>query len=293
MKWFDLWRMGIALLGAALLPACGGPAEIPFPPSPDRSVIIDAGSGERHAHVHHPASAAAGAPLVVVLHAAGSSAAESRERFGWDALADRAGFVVAYPDGLHATWNAGRCCGRSVADDVDDLGYLDTLTTRLSSEDRIDQRRVYAVGISNGGMMAYSWACSRPGELAGIGVVAAARVDDCPTPAPLTVVAIHGTADPIVPLAGGPGLQPGNDFPSLDESLAPFRRAATCPREPESTRENLATVTSWRCRGATVVQDVLQGTPHVWPGSGPAAGTDDGPEDATGFLWNELRAARS
>ena len=57
------------------------------------------------------ASAAAGAPLVVVLHGARGTAADMRANLGWDALADREGLVVAYPDGLDRTWNAGRCCG--------------------------------------------------------------------------------------------------------------------------------------------------------------------------------------
>ena len=266
-----------AVLVALLLAACAQAA-----PPATRTVTLP---GDRTALVHHAPVAGPGAPLVVVLHGAGGSAEDMHIHLGWDRLADRAGFVVAYPDGLEHTWNAGACCGLARDRRVDDVAFLDALVAALRQADGVGP--VYAVGFSNGAMMTYAWACARPGALAGIGPVAGALVTGC-TPAPLTVVAVHGTVDERVPYAGGRGPS-GVVFPSLEDSLAPFRAADGCPSATPVDAAP-AHVDARACAGGrSVVSDVVDGLPHVWPGSGPDAGTTDGPLDATGFLWAHLR----
>jgi polyhydroxybutyrate depolymerase len=278
-----------ALVGAV---ACAPRADrSAMAPAPDRTVTVATDDGDRTARVHHGGTAGPGAPLVVVLHGAGGSAADVAANLGWDRLADREGLVVAYPDGLAHTWNAGACCGAARDRRVDDIGFLDALVTAVHDADGTGP--VYAVGFSNGAMMAYAWACARPGALAGIGPVAGALVTDCATPAPLTVVAVHGTDDERVPFTGGRGPS-GAVFPSFDASLAPFRAAAACPAQVDVAAARVdvapAHVDARTCAaGRTVVADVIDGLPHTWPGAGPSAGTDDGPLDATGFLWAHLR----
>jgi polyhydroxybutyrate depolymerase len=276
-------RLVTALVGALLAAAC---AAAPAVPAADRTLTLPSANGDRTAVVHRSATARPGAPLVVVLHGAGGTAADVQANLGWDGLADREGLVVTYPDGLDRTWNAGRCCGTARDRGVDDVAYLDALVASLRDNDGVGP--VYAVGFSNGAMMSYAWACARPGALAGIGPVAGALLVDCPAPAPLTVVAVHGTADERVPVGGGPGPS-GIPFPSLDGSLEPFRAAAGCPTDAAVSDATPARVATWPCTdGRTVAQDVIDGLPHTWPGAGPTAGTSDGPLDATGFLWAEL-----
>jgi polyhydroxybutyrate depolymerase len=279
-----MYPLAAAVVGALLVSACAAaPA-----PATDRAITLPSRDGDRTVLVHHPTTAGPGSPLVVVLHGAGDTAADVQANLGWDGLADREGVVVAYPAGLDRTWNAGRCCGAAVERHVDDVAYLDALVAALRDSDGIG--RVYAVGFSNGAMMSYAWACARPGALAGIGPVAGALLVDCPAPAPLTVVAVHGTADERVPIGGGPGPS-GTPFPSLDGSLEPFR-ATGCPAEPAVADTFPARVSTWACaNGRAVVRDVVDGLPHVWPGAGPNAGTTEGPLDATGFIWVHLRGA--
>jgi polyhydroxybutyrate depolymerase len=273
------------LLAASLLVAACAPASPPTGPGTTRTVTVRRDGGDRIAVVHHPATARPGAPLVVVLHGAGGAGADMHANLGWDGLADRAGLVVAYPDGLDHTWNAGACCGRARDRRVDDVGFLDALVAAVRGADGTGP--VYAVGFSNGAMMTYAWACARPGALAGIGPVAGALVVDCPAPAPLIVVAVHGTRDERVPIGGGRGPS-GVVFPSLDASLAPFRAAAACPTATPAVAPP-AHVDARTCAdGRRVVSDVVEGLPHTWPGAGPGAGTTDGPLDATGFLWARL-----
>lgn len=156
-------------------------------------------------------------PLVVVLHGLGGTGADAAAAF------DVPGVRVVAPDGVEHSWNAGACCGPAHEHGVDDVARLDTLVARMVAEDGVDPRRVYAVGFSNGAMMAYAWACGSR-TLAGIGVVGGARVTPCPDPGPVAVVAVHGDADRNVPIGGGVGPRSvtGYDYPSLTESLAPF-----------------------------------------------------------------------
>ena len=251
-----------------------------------RTITLHTADGDRTATVRRGASAPAGAPLVVVLHGARGTGADMRANLGWDALADRSGLVIAYPDGLGRTWNAGACCGSARDRRVDDVGFLDALVAALRRDDGVGD--VYAVGFSNGAMMSYAWACARPGTLAGIGPVAGALTVDCPAPAPLAVVAVHGTRDERVPIDGGRGPS-GVVFPSFDASLAPFRHTAACPATGTAIDAPPAHVDVRVCAGHEVVSDVVDGLPHLWPGAGPDAGTTDGPLDATGFLWTHLR----
>jgi polyhydroxybutyrate depolymerase len=278
------------LLAASLLVAACAPASPTTGSGTTRTLTVRRDGGDRIAVVHRPGTARPGAPLVVVLHGAGGSGADVHASLGWDGLADRAGLVVAYPDGLDHTWNAGACCGSARDRRVDDVGFLDALVATVRGADHTGP--VYAVGFSNGAMMTYAWACARPGALAGIGPVAGALVAGCPSPSPLTVVAVHGAADDRVPVGGGHGVF-DEVFPSLDASLAPFRAAAACPAAaPAGTPAAAppAHVDSRNCAdGRRVVSDVVDGLPHAWPGAGPNAGTSDGPLDATGFLWARLR----
>ena len=274
------------LLVVALLCLAGCTPAVGVSPAGLRTITLRTADGDRTATVHRGASAAAGAPLVVVLHGAGGTASDVRAHLGWDALADREGLMIAYPDGLDRTWNAGACCGPARDRGVDDVAFLDALVAVMRRDDGVGD--VYAVGFSNGAMMSYAWACARPGALAGIGPVAGALTVDCPAPAPLTVVAVHGTRDERVPVEGGRGPS-GVLFPSLDASLAPFRSAAACPTSADPVDAAPARIDVRACAGHAVVSDVVDGLPHVWPGAGPEAGRTDGPLDATGFLWAHLR----
>jgi polyhydroxybutyrate depolymerase len=241
-------------------------------------------------------------PLVVVMHGAFGTPEQTRAATGWDALADREGFVVAYPAGAGRTWNAGRCCGLAHAHKIDDVDYLHRLVEELVAKDQVDRRRVYAVGMSNGAMMAYAWACARPDDLAGIGPVAGARVADCPIAPTVNVVAVHGTADYNVPIRGGIGPRSVTRFsyPTLSASIAPFLAGDRCTPAPKRHDRDRLHISTFNCvAGAGVTVAVVDGMGHEWPGakssdpvrkliqqkSGPPA------IDATTFLWSHLRSA--
>ena len=76
-------------------------------------------------------------------------------------MADSSKFVVAYPDGVNRAWNVngGGCCGRPAREGIDDVGFITAAVADIATNVSIDASRVYATGMSNGGMMSYTLAC--------------------------------------------------------------------------------------------------------------------------------------
>jgi polyhydroxybutyrate depolymerase len=140
---------------------------------------------DRTYRLYAPAGLPASAPLVVMLHGGFGSTAQAERAYGWDELADSAKFVVAYPDGLNKAWNTngGNCCGRSAREGVDDIGFITAAVADIARNVGIDASRVYATGISNGGIMSYTLACNT-GVFAAIGPQAATQLDPCRSPHP-------------------------------------------------------------------------------------------------------------
>ncbi|MGH2719860.1 MAG: alpha/beta hydrolase family esterase, partial [Actinomycetota bacterium] len=174
-----------------------------------------AGGHSRRFRVYRPSGLgrAGAVPLVLFLHGGFGSGAQAEYAYGWDDAADRYGFVVAYPDGIGRSWNAGACCGPARSEGVDDVGFLRALVEQVGDAERIDPDRVYCTGISNGAMMAYRLACELPRLLAAIGPVAGTMVCPCPQPEPTSVLHIHGLEDAMVPFVGGIGRESGTASP--------------------------------------------------------------------------------
>ena len=184
-----------------------------------------------------PARLTPGAPLLVVLHGSfeDGSAMRRNTGYGFDSLADRYGFVVAYPDGYRQGWNDCRRVAATPArrENVDDTGFLRALVTDLHRRYGVDDAKFYAAGYSNGGQMVFRLAAEMPGRLAGIAAVAAnlpvADEGVCPPmTAAVPVLTMAGTADPISPFQGGEvtifGLSSRGRVMSADETAQAFVR---------------------------------------------------------------------
>lgn len=143
-------------------------------------------------------------PLVLLLHGYGSFAGQVDQYFRFSRWVDKAGFGLLLPDGTRDRngvpfWNGtNECCDLFDAE-PDDVGYLKALIEEAREQAAFD--RVYAVGHSNGGFMAYRLACENVPGLTGIVSLAGgafSRADDCRVPTPLSVLQIHGTEDDLV-----------------------------------------------------------------------------------------------
>jgi len=178
------------------------------------------GKYQRHFILHIPEgyTVSRSYPLVVVLHGAFSTAREMEKWSGWSRLADREGFIVIYPEGIGILgylqhWNAGHCCGKAVEDDWKDVTFIGEAIDGMCRQYTVDERRIYMVGFSNGGMMAYRFAAERSTKLAAVasvsGAIGSRASPDQPEwrlPAPespVPVLIMHGALDDAVPFDGG------------------------------------------------------------------------------------------
>ncbi|MEJ0065201.1 MAG: prolyl oligopeptidase family serine peptidase [Caulobacteraceae bacterium] len=160
--------------------------------------------------------------LVVVLHGGLGNAQRiagqrSESALNMDALADQRGFIVAYLNGTQVArllsprmlgWNAGGgCCGLPAQNDVDDVGYIRGAVDYLAGRYGVDRGRVFAIGHSNGAMMAQRLACETTVFAAVVAVSGPLNLDAtrCPAATGQRVLAIHGADDQNVPIAGGRG----------------------------------------------------------------------------------------
>jgi polyhydroxybutyrate depolymerase len=218
-------------------------------------------------------------PIVIVLHGG----------FGWgeqvftnsrmQELADEAGVIVAYPDGVAGpfgvrTWNAGRCCGYAVTTAADDVGFIAALLDRFDTKLCVDDRRVYATGMSNGAMLNYRLGCELSQRIAAIGPVAGSDVTQgCAPTRPVAVMEVHGTADMNVPWEGGLGCGPsGVAYLSVADSIGGWVTRDACSG-PDVTYLDAGDGHCTRhgtCpSGDEVVLCAIDGGGHTWPGGLP------------------------
>jgi polyhydroxybutyrate depolymerase len=235
------------------------------------------GGLDRSYRLYIPAGLASPAPLVVMMHGGFGSAEHAERAYGWDELADGAKFVVAYPDGVGRAWNVGGCCGRPGRENIDDVGFIiNAVVDDIANNVSIDRKRLYATGMSNGGMLAYALACNS-GTFAAIGPDSATQLDKCAAPHPTSVMDIHGTADPRIRYDGGPGSGVAHvDGPSVPDLNAFWRNVDRCA-PPATTATTTTTTTTTTTDGAittstadcpdgrSVVLVTVDGGGHEWP----------------------------
>jgi polyhydroxybutyrate depolymerase len=258
------------------------------------SHTITVGGVTRSYIVYRPVALPAAAPLVVMLHGGFGSASQAQKSYHWDAEADAGHFLVAYPDGMNHAWNGGGgCCGTPGKDGTDDVGFITAMVAAIEHATRVNSGRVYATGISNGGIMAYDLAC-HTSVFAAIGPDSATQLGACPVPGPVSVIAIHGTADKNIPYNGGEGDGVAHiDGPSVPAVNASWRTADHCAA-PVSTTVGTVTTSVASCPAGRAVELItIAGAGHQWPGGASnllaqrILGTDPPSTalDATQVIW--------
>ena len=220
---------------------------------------------DRTYRLYKPAGVPATAPLVVMLHGFSGSAKQAERAYGWDKLADFAKLVVAYPNGLDRAWNVDGegCCGRPAREGVDDVAFVSAAVADITRNVSINSARVYATGMSNGGIMSYTLACTTD-IFAAIGPVAGTQLNSCRTAHPMSVLHIHGTADRLVPYGGGQGFSVING-PSVPEVNTFWRNVDQCGTPAVATNGAVTTSTAGCAAGRGVVLTTVDGGGHEWP----------------------------
>src|SRR6201998_1698057 len=282
-----------ALLGVLLaLSGCFAAhrAETGFPDGTSVHTMASGGL-DRSYRVHKPPGLAGPAPLVVMLHGAFGDGEQAENSYGWGGVGRPAEFVVASPRGGGATWNGHGCCGKSERENIDDVGFITTMVGQINADLPIDKARVYATGISNGGIMSYALACNS-GIFAAIGPDSATQLDACTAPHPTSVIHIHGTADRLVPYNGGQGAS-FVDGPSIPDVNAFWRKVNQCG-PPDVTTKPPVTTSIAACADRRSVELItIDGGRHQWPGGTTFLerfGTTTHALNATDTIWQFFAA---
>ena len=242
--------------------------------------------------VHVPGSAPprGGWPLVVVFHGGGGTATNTRLNTGWDVLSEARNFVVAYGEGTRPdpgsppafagngqTWNdgSGREAIGAIARGEDDLNYVRALLEDLQWRLPLNLQRIHATGFSNGAAMTFHAARSLSGRFASVAPVAGADAGLTPPElsAPMSLLYMTGTQDPLNPVEGGEVFLFNTSLgikPPVDEQVERWRTALECPQQALEIEPGDSEVDASRfapCAGGTRVELwLLQGHGHHWPG---------------------------
>ena len=245
-------------------------------------------------------------PLVLALHGGGGAGESFDAQTTAGTLsraADELGVVLCFPEGIERTWLDPRP-GSQAPHAVDPgyhVGYFRVLLDHLEGSVGVDPDRVYATGISNGGMMSLMLAIGRSDRVAAVAPVTAnlrePQIGLRPEH-PVSLLLINGTLDPLVPYDGGEvvvfGKQRGRVV-ATTQTLAVFREANGCAAEPavemlpdadpgDGTRVVQSTWTGGR---AVVRLLEVQGGGHTWPGGHAYLG-----EGMVGKVSRDLDASR-
>ncbi|MGA7561972.1 MAG: PHB depolymerase family esterase [Desulfobaccales bacterium] len=212
------------------------------------------------------------APLVLAFHGRLGTGKHMEKLTGLSNLADQRGFMVAYPNGVGRSWNAGHGTGKAEATGVDDVKFAALLIDSLGQTLNLDRRRVYATGFSNGAVFAHRLACELSEKIAAIAAVAGTVAPligrSCHPSRPVAVLQIHGTADPFVPWEGG-RTQGGGFVESVAATIAGWVARAGCATQPQVSDIGGGVICESYRPGAQAPMVILcrvEGGGHTWPG---------------------------
>ncbi len=228
-------------------------------------------------------------PVVINLHGGGGRAEGHRVYSKMDETAEKHKFIVVYPNGTGRfknrllTWNAGSCCAYANKNKIDDVGFIRKIIDHLPKYVKVDKNRIYAAGLSNGGMMSYRLALELSDKIAAIASVAGnMHVEEFNPKRPLPIMHIHSVDDPRALYRGGLGPAfPLTNFRvehrDVQEVMDLWSEYNGCQKGPFKyknlvfeTKTGVQRAEKWAYTACTararIVHWKLHEVGHVWPG---------------------------
>jgi len=291
------FRIVLVLALAAQLLACASGARAGG--SSDQNSNGNVDGSNRTALLHVPDSLPSGAsvPLVIAYHGHGGDADSMVALTNFDQCADTNGFIVVYPQAINRRWMRA------------DVAFTNAIIDQLSSQYKIDPKRIYATGMSAGALMSEGLGVALATRLAAIAPVAGSlqtRYADAGLHGtPISVIEFHGDQDPLVPFTGGEVMNEANNtvigaedtakaWAALD-GCGPAHTSHVADgsgRDKTSVDlEDYGTGTS----GCAVELYIIRGGGHAWPGGSPylkesLIGKTTNAISATDLIWQFFKA---
>jgi len=279
------------------------------PPSISKTIAVD--GVKRHYLVFVPDASpdVRAFPVVFVFHGANNDSSWAEHVPGFSPLAEKKHFIVVYPDGINKRWNPLPVGSPGSKAKPDDVAFVSAIIDDLQAHYRIDPKRIYASGSSNGAIFCHALAARLPNRIAAIGPVSGNLVEGIsqsfPPPSPVSVILFNGSDDPLVRYTGEPGRN-GMGLLSVPNTIAFWVKVdgcentptkATLPRAVPDEGTTVITFTFAKKASTAEVQAyVVEHGGHTWPGvpTDPGwakiAGKTTMAVNATETMWNFFEA---
>jgi len=280
----------------------------PMTQSGDYAFSINVQGISRKYLVHVPTgyNPAQPTPMVLAFHGGGGDMnyMARDEYYGLISKSNKEGFIVVFPNGyskfekgIFATWNAGNCCGDARDKKIDDVSFVRMIISHLERQMNVDKGRIFATGMSNGGMISYVMACEMSDVFKAIAPVAGTdNTITCSHQHPISVLHIHAQNDDHVLFKGGAGegafKDPSKvtDFTSVPETIHRWVTYNKC----NATPNRVLTVNGAYCDlytgcadGTEVKLCVTETGAHSWPGGYKPRGEEPSQAiSANDMMWD-------
>lgn len=253
-------------------------------------VSFNDASGTRRFVVVRREPANAGAPVLLMLHGAGGDP-EGQATLSYVASGVAAnGYWAVLPQGRNGNWNVDPASSNG----VDDVGFIAKVIDITTGYFKLNGKRLYVSGMSEGGFMSARLSCELSDRIAGSALVAATLSTGlsraCAPAFPRPMLMFDGSSDPIVPYAGGRvGMLSAPDAYSFWLSRLNCAASSTVKSTlPDSTADG-TTISLWRNAGCGSGGEVrlytINNGGHTWPG-----GYQYLPESSIGKTSTDLSA---
>src|ERR1022692_1370017 len=228
-------------------------------------------------------------PVVILLHGMNQDTDDIERLTRFNELADKDGIIAVFPSAQGGRWNVGVTPparqpmmggpGRqeNKPAPADDVEFLTQMLDQMATKFSVDPARIYAAGLSEGGLMAMKVGCAMADRIAAIAPVGAAmpKTMICLPSRPLPVVMINGTSDPVVPYGGGTEHNLQLPTISVEDSAKAWARINRCAEKPTQSKlpahekggmETKVDTFDGCQQGAQVVSYSVKGGGNTWPG---------------------------
>jgi polyhydroxybutyrate depolymerase len=278
----------------------------------DYTRTVSVGDLQRRYRVHLPASYNPNnpTPVIIAYHGGGGNPDSMIRLSGLNAKSEQAGFMVVYPFGTGRledhmlTFNGGECCGYAMQNKIDDVAFTRAVLDDLAAVANLDANRVYATGLSNGGIMSHYIASELSNRIAAIAPVGGPlMMEACHPHRAVSVMHFHGTGDEFAPFKGGFGKgtlgRAGvTEFRSVEHTTQSWIKANGCKPDPEVVALPDKADDGMKCTrrtwsggkdGSEVVLIEIENGGHTWPGQKPivaALGPSTMDISANELMWD-------